>query len=177
MGQRVVCLAPFHAVLPKGTVTDSINPLDGLVDYSSEPESYLEQNPELLDEVGMIADALIVRPADEKDPHWNDKCRELLKGLILAVVYGVGPGGRRHRGAVRKISTMGREEPGRERGGREEDVRPVWVDAARGEAAEQDFGKATGELQPSRRDYWAGDSVGKGGGGTETEAGKTMAGT
>ncbi len=50
------------------------------------------------------------------------------------------------------------------------------VDAARGEAAEQDFGKASGELQSSRRDYWAEDGAGKGEGGTETEAGKAMAG-
>lgn len=109
LGQRVVCLDPFHAVLPKGTPTDSINPLDGLVDYSKGPETYLKQNPELLDEAAMIADAMIVRPADEKDPHWNDKCRTLLKGLILAVVYGVGPGGRRHLGAVREMLTSGLE--------------------------------------------------------------------
>ena len=107
LGQRVVCLDPFHVVLPDSTPTDSINPLDGLVDYAQPPETYLKQNPELLDEVSMIADALIVRPPEEKDPHWNDKCRTLLKGLILAVVYGVGPGGRRHLSAVREMLTSG----------------------------------------------------------------------
>ena len=109
LGQRIVCLDPFHVVLPKATPTDSINPLDGLVDYKRSPETYLKQNPELLDEVSMIADALIMRPAEEKDPHWNDKCRTLLKGLILAVVYGIGPGERRHLSCVREMLTSGLE--------------------------------------------------------------------
>lgn len=109
LGQRVVCLDPFHAALPEGTPTDSINPLDWLVDPSWAPETYLERNPGLLDEVSMIADAMIVRPADEKEPHWNDKCQTLLKGLILTVVYGLGPGGR-HLGTVRKLLTGGMEQ-------------------------------------------------------------------
>lgn len=109
LGQRTVCLDPFHAALPKGTPTDSINPLDGLVDYARGPETYLEQNPELLDEVGALADAIVVRPPDERDPHWNDKCRTMIKGLLLAVVYGVGPGGRRHLSAVRAMLTGGLE--------------------------------------------------------------------
>jgi hypothetical protein len=50
------------------------------------------------------------------------------------------------------------------------------VDAARGAAAEQDYGKTSGELQSGRRNFWAEDEAGKSGGGTETEAGKTMAG-
>lgn len=107
--QRIVCIDPFHVVSDKGAATDSINPLDGLVDYSRPPSTYLKQNPELLDEVGMIADSLVVRPADEKDPHWNDKCRTLLKGLVLAVVYGLGPKGRRHLSCVRTMLTAGLE--------------------------------------------------------------------
>lgn len=102
--QQIVCIDPFHVVADK---TDSINPLDGLVDYSKPQETYLRQNPELLDYVGMIADSLIVRPTEEKDPHWNDKCRTLLKGLILAVVYGLGPKGRRHLSCVREMLTAG----------------------------------------------------------------------
>ena len=105
LGQRIVCIDPFHVATEKTAKTDSINPLDGIVDYSMPPETYLKQNPELLDEVGMIADSLVVRPADEKDPHWNDKCRTLLKGLILAAIYGLGPGGRRHLSCVRAMLT------------------------------------------------------------------------
>ena len=109
LGQRIVCIDPFHVVMDKAAKTDSINPLDGIVDYSMPPETYLRQNPELLDEVGLIADSLVVRPADEKDPHWNDKCRTLLKGLILATVYGLGPKGRRHLSCVRAMLTAGLE--------------------------------------------------------------------
>ena len=50
------------------------------------------------------------------------------------------------------------------------------VDAASGATAGQDYGKDSGELQSSRRDYWVEDGAGKSGGGTATEAGKTMAG-
>ena len=109
LGQRIVCIDPFHVVMDKAAKTDSINPLDGIVDYSMPPETYLRQNPELLDEVGLIADSLVVRPADEKDPHWNDKCRTLLKGLILATIYGLGPKGRRHLSCVRAMLTAGLE--------------------------------------------------------------------
>ena len=107
--QRIVCIDPFHVATDKEAKTDSINPLDGIVDYAKPPETYLKQNPELLDEVGMIADSLVVRPAEEKDPHWNDKCRTLLKGLILATVYGLGPKGRRHLSCVRAMLTAGLE--------------------------------------------------------------------
>lgn len=106
-GHRIICIDPFHVVTDEARETDSINPLDGLVDYRQPQSTYLKQNPELLDEVSMIADSLIVRPAEEKDPHWNDKCRSLLKGLILAVVYGLGPNGRRHLGEVRTMLTAG----------------------------------------------------------------------
>lgn len=109
LGQRIVCIDPFHVATDKETKTDSINPLDGIVDYAKPPETYLKQNPELLDEVGMIADSLVVRPAEEKDPHWNDKCKTLLKGLILATVYGLGPKGRRHLSCVRAMLTAGLE--------------------------------------------------------------------
>ena len=66
LGQRIVCIDPFYVVTDKAAKIDSINPLDGIVDYSMPPETYLKQNPELLDEVGMIADSLVVRQADEK---------------------------------------------------------------------------------------------------------------
>ena len=70
-----MCLDPFHIVLDKDEVSDSINPFDGIVDYRKPTSTYLVQNPELLDEANMIADALIMRGPEEKDPHWNDKCR------------------------------------------------------------------------------------------------------
>lgn len=107
LGQQIVCLDPFHIVLGKDEVSDSINPFDGIVDYKKPTSTYLAQNPELLDEANMIADALIMRGPEEKDPHWNDKCRTLLKGLILAVMCGYGPNKRRHLSEVRALLTLG----------------------------------------------------------------------
>ena len=107
LGQQIVCLDPFHIVLGKDEVSDSINPFDGIVDYRKPASTYLAQNPELLDEANMIADALIMRGPEEKDPHWNDKCRTLLKGLILAVICGYGPNKRRHLAEVRALLTLG----------------------------------------------------------------------
>jgi type IV secretion system protein VirD4 len=100
LGQRIVCLDPFKVCQQD---TDCVNPLYGLVDYRKKNDTYLFDNPGLLDEISMIADAMIVRGKDEKDPHWNDKARSLLKGLILGVVCGFGPRRGRHLGEVRRL--------------------------------------------------------------------------
>ena len=104
LNQKIVCLDPFK-IVSKGV--DSINPLEGIVDYSKSPNDYHRDNPELLDEANLIADALIMRGAEEKDPHWNDKCRTLLKGIILSVICGLSPNGRRHLSEVRAILASG----------------------------------------------------------------------
>jgi type IV secretion system protein VirD4 len=100
LGQRIVCLDPFKVCQED---TDCVNPLTGLVDYRKKSDSYLTDNPALLDEISALADAMIVRGKDEKDPHWNDKARSLLKGLILGVVCGLGPHKSRHLGEVRRL--------------------------------------------------------------------------
>lgn len=101
--QEVVCLDPFHVV---SGYTDSINPLDGIVDYRKPPATYLEQNPELGDIAANIAEAMIMRAAGAKDPHWDDKARTLLKGFILAVICGKGPNRQRHLSEVRALLTQ-----------------------------------------------------------------------
>ena len=105
LGQQIVCLDPFHVVRDKEEGSDSINPFDGIVDYRKDPSTYANQNPEIIDEASLIADALIMRDAEEKDPHWNDKCRSLLKGVILAVMCGLGPHKARHLSEVRELLT------------------------------------------------------------------------
>ena len=102
--QQIICLDPFHVVSQN---TDSINPFEGIVDYTKPPKDYHKQNPEIVDEAILIADALIMRGPEEKDPHWNDKCRTLLKGFILAVMCGHGPHRRRHLSEVRAVLTSG----------------------------------------------------------------------
>ena len=44
--QEIICLDPFHVMTEE---TDSINPLDSLVDYRKPTSTYLTQNPELGD--------------------------------------------------------------------------------------------------------------------------------
>ena len=104
--QQIVCLDPFR-IMSKGM--DCINPFEGIVDYNKSPERYHILNPELLDEANLIAEALIMRGPEEKDPHWNDKCRTLLKGIILSVICGLSPNGRRHLSEVRAIIASGEE--------------------------------------------------------------------
>jgi len=102
LGQQVICLDPFR-VRDLNTISDAINPLDGLFDPRAKQETYLESHPELGDDVANIADAMILRTKEEKDPHWNDKARMLIKGLILGTVFGLGPTRRRHLGEVRRM--------------------------------------------------------------------------
>jgi type IV secretion system protein VirD4 len=68
MGQKVVVLDPFGE---SGIASGSFNPLDQL-----DPASDL-----VIDDAGQIADALII--ANDKDPHWTDSARILVKALIL----------------------------------------------------------------------------------------------
>ena len=100
LNQEVICLDPFRVL---GKATDSINPLDGIVDYTKPTATYLKQNPELGDIAANIAEAMIVREVGAKDPHWDDKARTLLRGLILAVMCGKGPHRQRHLGEVREL--------------------------------------------------------------------------
>lgn len=98
--QEIICLDPFHVISPH---TDSINPLDGIVDYRRPTSTYLEQNPEIADIAANIAEAIIMRDPGAKDPHWDDKARTLLKGIILAVLCGKGPKRQRHLSEVRAL--------------------------------------------------------------------------
>lgn len=102
--QEIICLDPFHVM---GNHTDSINPLDGLVDYRKKPSEYLKLNPEIVDSAANIAEAMIMRSTSgNADPHWDDKARSLLKGLILAVICGKGPNHQRHLSEVRALLTQ-----------------------------------------------------------------------
>ncbi|MEQ1615981.1 MAG: type IV secretory system conjugative DNA transfer family protein [Hyphomicrobiaceae bacterium] len=67
-GQKVVVLDPFGE---SGLSSGSFNPLDELDPLSKHVK----------DDAAQIADALIV--ANERDPHWTDSARILIKALIL----------------------------------------------------------------------------------------------
>lgn len=68
IGQKVVVLDPFGET---GQPTGSFNPLDQLN----------RDDPSVIDDAGQIADALII--GNDKDPHWTDSARMLIKALIL----------------------------------------------------------------------------------------------
>jgi type IV secretion system protein VirD4 len=61
IGHKVYCLDPFN-VCPNATKAQ-FNPLD-LIDPS---------NPNFADEAKILADLLVLRTGQEKDPHWDDK--------------------------------------------------------------------------------------------------------
>lgn len=84
LGQKVFVLDPFEASL-KETKSDaqkadlkgrlaSFNPLAEL-----DPES-----PNVIDDAGLIADALII--PSEFEPHWGERAKEILQSLILMVL-------------------------------------------------------------------------------------------
>ena len=105
LGQRVICLDPFR-VRGKDQISDAANPMDGLFPPGTKPENCLDVCPEFGDDVSGIADSLILRTKDEKDPHWNDKARTMLKTLIMGASFGLGPQRRRNLGEVRRMLTL-----------------------------------------------------------------------
>lgn len=75
-GHRIVLLDPYKLAT---TTPDTLNPLD-FID---------KDDPQCLDKCQRLANALIVREPDEKEPHWNDSAEIVLKSLIAMVVqYG-----------------------------------------------------------------------------------------
>ena len=74
LGQRVIALDPFKA----GTNSpDTLNPLD-FIDKDS---------PTALDECRDLAQALVVRTGDERDPHWVESAILWITALIALVVF------------------------------------------------------------------------------------------
>lgn len=76
LGHEVVLLDPF------GVVTDSpatFNPLDVIA----------ATNPQAIDECNDLANALVVRNPEEKEPHWNDSAEAWIAAMLATVVrYG-----------------------------------------------------------------------------------------
>ncbi|MBB5052707.1 SpoVK/Ycf46/Vps4 family AAA+-type ATPase [Afipia massiliensis] len=76
LGQEVHVVDPFGIV--KGTQTSRFNPFSGLDPYS----------PEFAEEVGLLADALVVQERDGEASHWDEGVKLLLAGLIAFLVIG-----------------------------------------------------------------------------------------
>ena len=91
MGQKVRRLDFFDVCGPGG---DALNVLD-LV----RSDSAL-----LVDEARAMAEALVARTGDEKDPHWNDSAVAILTA-ILSLILTSFPAKERHLGSLREVVT------------------------------------------------------------------------
>jgi type IV secretory pathway TraG/TraD family ATPase VirD4/uncharacterized protein len=76
MGQTVHVLDPFAIAQVPEEYRASFNPLDAIDPYGEDA----------VDEVGRIANSIVVADKKSKDPFWDESARELLKGLILHVL-------------------------------------------------------------------------------------------
>jgi type IV secretion system protein VirD4 len=77
-GHRVILLDPFNQVTLR---PDTFEPLDFL-----DPES-----PTALDECRDLAEALVIRTGNEKEPHWNDSAELWIAAMIAATVEFAHP--------------------------------------------------------------------------------------
>lgn len=79
-------LSYFQKLLPKtknyGSYLKGFNPLQVIEDLYAQ-----KKYDEIIDEADVIADMIVVRSANEKDPHWNDKAKSLIRGMILFVTF------------------------------------------------------------------------------------------
>lgn len=89
MGHRVVLLDPFKVV---ANTPDSFNPLD-----------FIDPNePLAIDECRDLAEALVVRTGQEKEPHWLDSA-EVWMGAMIAAVVHFGKGNDKSLQSVRTV--------------------------------------------------------------------------
>ena len=88
LGQKTVVLDPFGTAssVLGDRYSGGFNPLTLLA-----PDS-----PSLIDDAGIIADALIVGSPDEKNPHWNESARLFLTTAILHIATHPNYIGERH---------------------------------------------------------------------------------
>jgi type IV secretion system protein VirD4 len=107
LGQRVCVLDPFNTT--RGALAAygaSFNPLSRMEEASMEEDAgRMEEDPSIIEDVGLIADALVV-PAGG-DPHWDESARTLIEGVILEVATAERFKGRRDLATVRDLIALG----------------------------------------------------------------------
>jgi type IV secretion system protein VirD4 len=60
-------------------------------------------SPTLIEDAGLIADAIVIPADGQKDPHWDESARNLIEGIILHVATCPLYERRRHLGTVRDL--------------------------------------------------------------------------
>jgi len=79
LGHRVVLLDPFR--ITNGENRDTLNPLD-LIDKDS---------PFRLDDVAVLAELIVQRTPDHRDPFWEDRAEDLITALLLHILLEAPP--------------------------------------------------------------------------------------
>lgn len=108
LGQNVVVLDPFGV---SGEPSAAYNPLDELDGNAGT----------FIDDVALVAEALIVQKKEEKDPHWTDAARSLVRAIIVFMVAG---GGEVSLPRLRRIMLGGEGSLIRPDGGDDDDATP-----------------------------------------------------
>ncbi len=100
-GHEIVILDPFDVVTRKSTSpkklerpSASFNPLDQIK----------AESPLVIDDCKSLAEMLVVRPGEEKEPHWNDSAEKFITGNT-AVVTQFGEATDRSLQTVRTLLT------------------------------------------------------------------------
>ncbi|SES21352.1 type IV secretion system protein VirD4 [Tranquillimonas rosea] len=94
LGQKVCILDPFERCAPDvAKYRTSYNPLSVL-----DPDS-----DTIIEDAGLIADALVIASPDQKEPHWDESARNFIEGLILHIVTASEFAGARNLITVRTL--------------------------------------------------------------------------
>ena len=81
-GQTIMCLDPFGVTKNFGMT--GIDPVAGAGVLN--PFDILDKNsPDIFDDAGALAEAMVIRVKDQKEPHWDDKATSVVKTFLLAV--------------------------------------------------------------------------------------------
>jgi type IV secretion system protein VirD4 len=91
-GHRIIRLDPFEVCGPGG---DTLNPL-GIIDAKAS---------DFVDQMTDLADQIVIRQHDEKDPHWNESAIKNVKAFGSFVCGAETRPEKRHLGTVRALTS------------------------------------------------------------------------
>ena len=94
MGQKIYVVDPFGMASPGiASFRASYNPLCVLA----------EDSPTFLEDAALIAEALVVQAADQRDPHWDESAKNFIEGVIVHVATAPQHKERRNLVTVREL--------------------------------------------------------------------------
>ena len=99
LGQKVFVLDPF------GVTGKSVRSFHA----SYNPMQTLDRaEPTFLEDVSLIAEAMVIQSPDQKEPHWDESARHFIAGAIASVSTDPVHANRRHLGTVRELLKQAR---------------------------------------------------------------------